>query len=132
MKDDGVCTKLAFAIQNRLKRSGLEPKLLQGVYRNSCTAYQLVTNLMTYNELWPTFSEGKFCFTSVGAQRNLAVFVANRHVFVANRHIIPKFDELRPTFPGGKIFDSGYLEHYLSERDDIWQRWGSGQSKRIR
>jgi len=30
-----------------LKRSGLEPKLLQSVYRNSCTAYPLVTNRVT-------------------------------------------------------------------------------------
>jgi len=29
-----------------LKRSGLEPKLLQSVYRNTCTAYRLVTNLV--------------------------------------------------------------------------------------
>jgi len=28
-----------------LKRSDLEPKLLQSVYRNSCMAYRLVTNL---------------------------------------------------------------------------------------
>ena len=32
-----------------LTRSSLEPKLLQSVYRNSCTAYRLVTNLMTYS-----------------------------------------------------------------------------------
>jgi len=30
-----------------LKRSSLEPKLPQGVYRNLCTAYRLVTNLET-------------------------------------------------------------------------------------
>jgi len=67
-----------------LKRSGLEPKLLQSICRNSCTAYRLVTNLV----IW-----------------TLAYFFR------------------------GKIFDNGYLTHYLSERDKIWQRWGSGQSK---
>jgi len=36
----GICdTKPAIV----LKRSGLELKLLQSVYRNSCTAYRLVT-----------------------------------------------------------------------------------------
>ena len=35
--------------------SSLRPKLLQSVYRNSCTAYRLVTNLVTYCKLWPTF-----------------------------------------------------------------------------
>jgi len=30
-----------------LKRNGLEPKLLQSVYRNPRTAYRLVTNLVT-------------------------------------------------------------------------------------
>jgi len=46
----------AFAIQKNqrywqlsLKRSGLDPKLLRNIYRNSCTAYRLVTNLVTSN-----------------------------------------------------------------------------------
>jgi len=30
-----------------LKRSSLEPNLLQSVYRNSCMAYRFVTNLVT-------------------------------------------------------------------------------------
>jgi len=30
-----------------LKGSSIEPKLLQSVYRNLCTAYRLVTNLET-------------------------------------------------------------------------------------
>jgi len=43
MYQSGICdTKPAMS----RKRSSLEPKLLQSVYRNSCTAYQLVTNLM--------------------------------------------------------------------------------------
>ena len=36
VKDEGVCTKVAFAIKKTaisLKRSSLEPKLLQSVYR---------------------------------------------------------------------------------------------------
>jgi len=65
VKDEGVymytnciCdTKLAIS----LKRSCLEPNLLQSVYRNSCTTYRLMTNLVTQRELWPTFSgEHKF------------------------------------------------------------------------
>jgi len=51
VKDEGVCmyksgicdTKPAIS----LTRSILEPKLLQNVHRNSCTAYRLVTNLET-------------------------------------------------------------------------------------
>jgi len=55
-----MCAKLTFAIQNHaaisLKRSSLEPKLLQSVLdRNSYTTYRLVTNLETWDELWPTF-----------------------------------------------------------------------------
>jgi len=30
-----------------LKRSSLEPNLLQNIYRNSCTAYRLLINLVT-------------------------------------------------------------------------------------
>jgi len=36
-------TKLALS----LKRSGLEPKSLHNVYKNSCTTYRLLTNLVT-------------------------------------------------------------------------------------
>jgi len=44
MYKSGICdTKPAIS----LKRSSLQLKLLQSVYRNSYTAYQLVTNLMT-------------------------------------------------------------------------------------
>jgi len=44
MYKSGICdTKPAIS----LKGSGLEPKLLPNVYRNSCTAYRLVTNLVT-------------------------------------------------------------------------------------
>jgi len=44
MCKSGICdTKPAIS----LKSSSVEPKLLQSVYRNSCTAYRLVTNLET-------------------------------------------------------------------------------------
>jgi len=59
IKDDGVCTKVAFATQKpaiSLKQSGLEPKLLQSVYRNSRTAYRLMTNLVACRDLLPTWS----------------------------------------------------------------------------
>jgi len=49
MKDEKVCAKVIFSIQKpalSLKRSGLEPKLLQSVYRNSCTAYWFATDLV--------------------------------------------------------------------------------------
>jgi len=38
-----------------LNRSSLNLNLLQSVYRNSCTVYRLLTNLVIYDELWPTF-----------------------------------------------------------------------------
>jgi len=58
MYKSGICdTKPA----RSLKRSGLQPKLLQNVQRNSCTAYRLVTNLVNQDELWPTFP-GAFSF----------------------------------------------------------------------
>jgi len=34
-------------------------------------------------------------------------------------------------FRRAKFFHNGYLAHCLSERDEIWQRWGSGESKLI-
>ena len=60
-----------------LKRSSLELKLLESVYRNSCTAYRLI-KLVTYGELWPTFlgstifPQGISHTLFVRAQRNLA------------------------------------------------------------
>jgi len=56
MFKSGICdTKPAIS----LKRSSLEPKLLLIIVcRNSCTAYRLVTNLVTF-ELWPTFPVSK-------------------------------------------------------------------------
>jgi len=58
-----------------LKRSSLEPKLLQIIYRISCMVYRLVTNLVTYGELWPTFSgsffqEGISRTLFIGARQN--------------------------------------------------------------
>jgi len=45
---------------------------------------------------------------------------------LASGHLLPEFGELWPTFLGeAKIFGSGYLAHYLSERDlemlGVWQ-----------
>ena len=77
MYRSGVCdTKPAIS----LKRCSLEPKLLHSVYRNSCTAYRLVTNLnlVTYGKLLPTFPGSKIFpqtlsrTLSVGVRRNLA------------------------------------------------------------
>jgi len=48
MAKSGICdTQPAIC----LKRSNLEPNLLQSVYRNSCMAYRLVTNLVTLHDL---------------------------------------------------------------------------------
>jgi len=62
------------------------PKLPQSVYRNSCMAYCLVTNLVTYGELWPTFLGSKIFPQGishtlfVGAQLHLAA-LASRNSF---------------------------------------------------
>jgi len=75
MCKSGICdTKPATS----LKRDSLVPKVLQSVYRNSCTTYRLVPNLVTYGELWPTFPGAKFFHRGyrahffVDAKRNLA------------------------------------------------------------
>jgi len=74
--NSGICdTKLSIY----LKRSSVEPKLLQSVYRNSCTAYRLVTNLETYLAYFSV--EQNFPTTStlfVGARRNLALIQRSR------------------------------------------------------
>jgi len=33
-------------------------------------------------------------------------------------HVIKDFGELWCTFPGAQVFDSRYLAHFLSERDE--------------
>ena len=47
---EGICAKVAFAIMasdiSEMKHSRAEVTI-QSVYRNSCTAYRLVTNLVT-------------------------------------------------------------------------------------
>jgi len=76
MCKSGTCdTKPAIS----LKRSSLEPNLLQSVYRNSCTAYRLVTNLATsgvnFGLLFQAatfFHNGYLAHFFVRAQRNLA------------------------------------------------------------
>jgi len=57
MHKSGICD-IKPAIS--LKRSSLQPKVLQSAYRDSCTAYRLVANLVTWSELWPTFRGAKF------------------------------------------------------------------------
>jgi len=75
-----------------LKRSSLGSKLLQSVYRNSCTAYRFVTNLETYGELC------SLCCTFRAAKlfRNgyFARFLSERdeiwqHWRMANVHLFP-------------------------------------------
>jgi len=106
MYKSGICdTKPPIS----LKRSSLEPKLLQSVYRNSCTAYRLVTNLVTQGELWPTFPGSKifpqrisrtFCrsVTKFGHVRGLA----NGNLFPEFRWILVR----GPVIPCGDMHQS--------------------------
>ena len=77
MCKSGICnTKPAIS----LKRSSLEPKLLQSVYRNSCMSYRLVTK-----------------------SGDLGCTLAY--------------------FSGEQNFATRDISHFLSARDEIWQRW---------
>jgi len=87
------------------KQSSLEPKLLQSVYRNSCMACWLVTNLVTYGELWPTFPGSNIFPQRIAhtlcarAQRNLTM--------LGGRNLFPKFHELwseGPVIPCGDMY----------------------------
>ena len=55
----GICDRKPVIF---LKRSSLEPNLLQSVYRKLCMVYRLVTNLMTYRQL---FLEQKLFHNSI-------------------------------------------------------------------
>jgi len=85
----GICdTKSSIT----LKRSSLEPKLLQSVYIQPYrhTAYQLVTNLETYGKLWPTFRGQNFSqwISRTFCRRTNFCRVrgmANRNLFLWNR-----------------------------------------------
>ena len=62
MYESGICdTQPTLS----LKRSNLEPKLLQSVYRNSCTAYRLATNLVTWREPWRIFPGANIFTTDI-------------------------------------------------------------------
>jgi len=61
-----------------LKRSSLGSKLLQSVYRNSCTAYRFVTNLETYGELLFYFSGSKIVQQRVFCKRSVQVQCISR------------------------------------------------------
>jgi len=50
---------------------------------------------------------------------------------IGAQQVLRDFSELWCTFPGAKIFESGYLIHLLSEHEEIWQRRGSGQTTLI-
>ena len=119
MKDEGyvqsgICdTKPAIS----LKRSGLEPKLLQSVYRNLCTAYRLVTNLETSgDELWPTFWEQNFSTTDISHTFCRSATKFGNVGGLANRNLFPEFGEVwseGPVIPYGNIHQLLYtLVHY--------------------
>jgi len=42
--------------------------------------------------------------------------------------VVSYFGELWSTFVGAQIFDSEYPAHFFSDRNEIWQPSGSGQS----
>jgi len=58
MFKSGICdTKPAICLNSETKQSSSHSYC--SVYRNSCTVYQLVTILVNYGELWPTFTGTK-------------------------------------------------------------------------
>jgi len=77
-----------------------EPKLLQSVYRNSYTAYRLVTNLLTYGKLWPTFPGAKFFHKGYLAHFCRSATKFGRIRGLANRNLFPEFREL---WSGGPV-----------------------------
>jgi len=101
MYKSGICdTKPSISV----KRSSLEPKLLPSVYRNSCAAYRLVTNLVTRGELWPTFSGSRIFPQRIS--RTLFCRSAIIWQCLANRNLFPEFRELwsvGPVIPCGDM-----------------------------
>jgi len=86
-KSDICDTKPAIS----LKRSSVEPKLLQSVYRNLCMAYRLVTNLVTYHELWPTFLGATFSTMDISHTFYRSTTNFGLVKGVANRNYSPNF-----------------------------------------
>ena len=95
----GICdTKPAIA----LKRSGLELKLLQSVYRNMCTAYRLVTIWWPRVNFGLLFREANFSTTDISQTFCRSVTKFGRFRGLANRNLFPKFPEFwssGPTIP---------------------------------
>jgi len=118
MSKSGICnTKRDIS-----KTKQPEPKLLQNVYRNSSTTYRLMTFPVS-----KIFAQGISRILFVGARQNLAVLGVRPMDTYSYSPNLVNFGLL---FRGGD-FDSGYLAYCLSERDEIWRRWRSGQSKLI-
>jgi len=97
------------AIGLSLKRSSLEPNLLQSVYRNSCTAYRLVTNLATSVNFNLLFRGAKFSTTDISHSfcRTATKFGSVRGL--ANRSLFPEFRDLwsaGPVIPCGDMHQS--------------------------
>jgi len=85
-----------------LKRSGLELKLLQSVYRNSCTAYRLVTIWWPRVNFGLLFREANFSTTDISQTFCRSVTKFGRFRGLANRNLFPKFPEFwssGPTIP---------------------------------
>ena len=101
-----------------LNRSSLNLNLLQSVYRNSCTVYRLLTNLVIYDELWPTFP-GRKLFPHgisgtllVGSRRNLATLGG-----LANRNLFPEFREL---WSRGPVIPCGDMHQFFTDTLVKW------------
>jgi len=96
-----------------LKRSSLEPQLLHSVYRISCSAYRLTTNLLTYHELSPAFPVSNIFPQRisrthfVAAQRNLVTLVV--WLWPIETYLFPEFRKLwsgDPVIPFGDMHQS--------------------------
>jgi len=78
VKEGGYVQKVAYYLQYKTSntcetKQSVKPKLLQSVYRNLCMAYRLVTNLVTYSELWPTFPGSKIFTQRISDTRFVGV-----------------------------------------------------------
>jgi len=67
----------------------LKPKFVQSVYRNSCTAYRLVTLC----ELWPTFPESKIFPQGISPHFLSEHDEIWQHWGLANDNLFPKIRE---------------------------------------
>jgi len=114
MKKEGYVCKSGIC---DTKRSGLEPKLLQSVYRNSCTAYRLVANLVTYRKLWPTFPGATFSITDIAHTSCRSATKFGRVRGLANWSL---FLEFRGLFSGDPVIPCGDMHQSFTDTLVKW------------